>query len=192
MLHPMRPECVIVGLGNPGTEYAATRHNLGYIAVETLARHFGGAAFSDTPRFQSLTAEVNIEGRSCLLMKPYTYMNRSGEAVRKVVDFYKLNPAHQLIVLCDDIDIDPGTHRVRMSGGAGTHNGLKSIVDMIGEAFPRLRLGLGKQPETQDLATWILSKISKEEDELLQRLWQQLPTLIEKIIQEMSSAREGS
>ncbi len=164
----MKPQFLLIGLGNPGREYASTRHNIGWLALDTAASALGATTFSEKPRFLSLISEAELDGVSCLLVKPLTFMNRSGEAIRKLVDFYKLDPALQLLVCCDDIDLPLGTHRLRMSGGPGTHNGLKSIVDCIGEGFPRLRIGIGPKSENIDLAAWILSAMTKEEIKALQ------------------------
>lgn len=164
----MKPTFLLIGLGNPGSQYEKTRHNVGWLAIDCLHATEKGSEWSEKPKFLSALSETTIDGHSVLLVKPLTYMNRSGEAIRKLVDFYKLNPATQILVCCDDIDLPLGTHRLRMSGGPGTHNGLKSIVECIGENFPRLRIGLGSQPEGQDLASWVLSSINAEEKKVLQ------------------------
>lgn len=159
----MKPQFLIVGLGNPGKQYEQTRHNVGWLAVDTLHESAKGSEWSEKPKFLSALSETTIDGESVLLVKPLTFMNRSGEAIRKLVDFYKLNPAKQILVCCDDIDLPLGTHRLRMSGGPGSHNGLKSVVECIGESFPRLRIGIGPKPEGADLATWVLSNMTKTE-----------------------------
>lgn len=163
----MKPQFLLIGLGNPGAQYERTRHNVGWLALDAAAKELSAGTFVDKPRFMSLIAEAKMDAASCLLVKPTTFMNRSGEAVRKLVDFYKLDPSKQLLVCCDDIDLPLGTHRLRMSGGPGTHNGLKSIVDSFGENFPRLRIGLGPNPLGTDLAAWILSAMTKEEKKAL-------------------------
>ncbi|MSR67726.1 aminoacyl-tRNA hydrolase [Candidatus Peribacteria bacterium] len=164
----MKPQFLLIGLGNPGTQYASTRHNIGWLALDAVAQELKAGDWSDKPRFMSAVCEIEIDGLPCLLVKPSTFMNRSGEAIKKLVDFYKLDPATQTLVCCDDIDLPLGTHRLRMSGGPGTHNGLKSIVDILGENFPRFRIGLGPKQEGADLASWILSRLKKEEEKALQ------------------------
>lgn len=164
----MKPQFLLIGLGNPGAQYESTRHNVGWLAVDSVHASEKGSEWSEKPKFLSALSDATIDGHGVLLVKPLTFMNRSGEAVRKLIDFYKLNPATQMLVCCDDIDLPLGTHRLRMSGGPGTHNGLKSIVECIGENFPRLRIGLGSQPSGHDLAAWVLSSIAAGEKKALQ------------------------
>ena len=173
----MKPSLVIIGLGNPGAQYAETRHNLGFRAVDLLAVKSGEgkpfdatqAQWQDKQKFLAQTCEVHIAEVPVLLVKPQTFMNRSGECVRKVTDFFKLDTQKQLRVISDDIDLPLGEIRFRENGGPGTHNGLKSVVEQIGEGFPRLRIGLGTPPAGTDLAAWVLSIPSKEEVETLKR-----------------------
>lgn len=179
----MKPQFLLIGLGNPGTQYAKTRHNVGWMAIDAAASLLKAGEWSEKPKFLSLLSEAACEEIPCLLVKPLTYMNRSGEAIRKLTDFYKLNPATQILVCCDDIDLPLGTHRLRMTGGPGTHNGLKSIVDTFGENFPRLRIGLGAQPEGMDLATWVLSSMTKEELKKLQPCFQYVTAAMKEIIE---------
>ncbi|PIR48770.1 aminoacyl-tRNA hydrolase [Candidatus Peregrinibacteria bacterium CG10_big_fil_rev_8_21_14_0_10_55_24] len=178
----MKPSIVIVGLGNPGASYGRTRHNAGFKAVDLLRESFGEGEWKDAQKFLSQTCEARIVTAPVLLVKPQTYMNRSGEAVRKLVDFYKLDPAHQLLVLCDDIDLPLGEIRYRDKGGPGTHNGLKSIVECLGEVFPRLRVGIGAQPAGEDLATWVLSVPSKEEEQTLQESLTTIPERVREVV----------
>ncbi len=156
----MKPSFLIVGLGNPGKQYAKTRHNAGWLALDTLADEIRAAQYEDRQKFLCWAAEGEIDGNAVLLVKPTTFMNMSGQCVKKLIDFYKLKPQTQLLVLCDDIDIPRGTHRFRMTGGPGTHNGLKSIVEIYGENFPRHRIGLGPKPDNVDLAAWVLSAMT--------------------------------
>jgi PTH1 family peptidyl-tRNA hydrolase len=109
-------------------------------------------------------------------------MNRSGECIRKLVEFYKLDVAKQVLVCCDDVDIPLGTHRLRKTGGPGTHNGLKSIVDIFGENFPRLRIGIGPQPKEIDLAAWVLSKMTEEEEKALTKAFGEVVPAVKSII----------
>lgn len=161
----MKPSLLLVGLGNHGKEYVKTRHNLGFRAVDVLSEDFGMGDWAEKPKFLSRVQEGRVVTVPVLLVQPQTYMNRSGEAIAKLIDFYKLDPAENLLVFCDDIDLPLGELRLREKGGAGTHNGLKSIVQVLGENFPRIRIGLGAQPEGADLSTWVLSALPKEEAE---------------------------
>jgi len=178
----MKPSIVIVGLGNPGASYAQTRHNVGFRAVERLQKEFGEGEWVHARKFLSVTCESRFVTAPVLLVEPQTYMNRSGEAVRKVVDFYKLDPAKQLLVLCDDIDLPLGEVRYREKGGAGTHNGMQSIVDVLGENFPRLRIGIGAQPPDEDLAAWVLSVPSKEEAKQIDEAVKMLPERVREVV----------
>ena len=156
----------VVGLGNPGREYAATRHNLGFMTVDELARRGGGAGFRR--RFRSEIGEVAIDGRKLVLVKPQTYMNLSGHAVREVVNWYRL-PLDQLLVVVDDLDLPFGTLRLRGSGSAGGHNGLASVVEQLGTLdVPRLRIGIGRGRAVATVQ--VLSRFSAEEQRLLPAL----------------------
>ncbi len=185
----MRPQFLFIGLGNPGKAYEQTRHNMGFLAIDELSKKYGEGEWEDKQsKFLSFVQEARINDRPCLLVKPYTFMNRSGEAIAKIIKFYKLNPKTQILVFCDDIDIALGTYRLRMSGGPGTHNGLKSIVESFGEDFPRLRLGIGRQPEGFDLAAWVLSKLTDEDMKAIAPTMKQLPAIILTTIKEMETA----
>ena len=153
---------LIVGLGNPGKRYAFTRHNAGFLCLDYFADTQNVRI--DRLKFQSLLGEVRIGGKRCLLMKPQTFMNNSGEAVRDAAQFYKIDPAHML-VLFDDISLDPGRMRIRRKGTDGGHKGIKSIIYHLGaDDFPRIKIGVGAKPhEDYDLADWVTSPFSKEE-----------------------------
>ncbi len=174
----MKPSLLLVGLGNPGTQYANTRHNTGFRALDVLSEAFAEGEWQEKQKFNSLIQEGRIVTAPVLLVKPQTYMNRSGEAIQKLLDFYKLNPAESLLVLCDDIDLPLGTVRLRRKGGPGTHNGLKSVVEHIGEEFPRLRIGLGQPAAGTDLATWVLNTFSKDEMDAMQKTIAEVPTMV--------------
>ena len=154
-------EYVIAGLGNFGMEYDNTRHNAGFFTVDRLAKNLGEDI--NRLKFKSKTAEVTIEGIRCLLMKPLTYMNNSGEAVVQALDFYKLSTAN-LIVIYDDISLEPGRLRIRRKGSHGGHNGIRSIIELTGEEnFQRIKMGVGKKPHPDyDLAKWVLGKFGLE------------------------------
>ena len=155
-------EYVIAGLGNPGMEYENTRHNAGFMVLDALAEQLG--AKIDRLQFKGKTADVTIGEVRCLLLKPTTYMNNSGESVVQALDFYKLG-ADKLIVICDDISLDPGRLRIRRKGSHGGHNGLRSIVDLTGrDDFQRIKMGVGKKPHPDyDLAKWVLGKFGKDD-----------------------------
>lgn len=178
----MKPSLVIAGLGNPGASYERTRHNIGFQAVDVLSEAFGQGAWKEQQKFKALALEARVVAAPALLVKPLTFMNLSGESLRKIVDFYKLQPGSQLIVLCDDIDLDRGTLRLRLAGGPGTHNGLKSIVEQFGESFPRIRIGIGPKPEKGDLAAWVLSIPPAEEAADIARSLKALPDLIREFV----------
>ncbi len=155
--HSANVEWMIVGLGNPGTEYTFTRHNAGFLCVGVIARKLGVRV--DSARFKALTARAEIAGHGVLLLCPQTYMNSSGEAVREAADFYKI-PPERILVIVDDINLDVGRERYRTDGSSGSHNGLKSIIYQLNsDTFPRVRIGVGKKPVAEmDLADWVLSK----------------------------------
>ena len=155
-------EYVIAGLGNPGMEYEGTRHNAGFAVLDTLAEQLGEKI--DRLRFKGKTAEVTINGKRCLLLKPTTYMNNSGESIIQALEFYKIDAAN-LIVVCDDISLDCGKLRIRRKGSHGGHNGLRSICDLTGrDDFPRIKMGVGKKPHPDyDLAKWVLGKFGRED-----------------------------
>ena len=180
----MKPSLLIVGLGNPGKNYAKTRHNLGFMAMDILGERFGQKDWEDKQKFTAQVCEARVSAIPVLLMKPQTFMNLSGPAIRKAVDFYKLNPKEQVLVVSDDIDLPLGTARLRMRGSAGTHNGLKSVVEQFGEEFPRLKLGIGPKPERVDLAAWVVSAIEDEEMTALRPIFEVLPETVTKFIME--------
>lgn len=156
----------IVGLGNPGLQYENTRHNVGFMTIDYLANKYDIDVRKS--KFKSLYGQGEISGHKVMLIKPQTYMNNSGEAVREIRNFYKFD-IDKLIVIYDDIDIDFGTIRIRKKGSAGSHNGMKSIIYQIqDEQFPRIKVSIGKKPEKWDLANFVLSGFSKEEAEILE------------------------
>ena len=151
---------IVVGLGNIGKEYDKTRHNAGFIAIDSLAAKHG--AKIDRVKFKSTVAEADICGARVLLMKPSTYMNNSGMAIAEAASFYKI-PAENVIVLHDEISFDVGVIRIRRKGSAGGHNGLKSIIACLGsDAFPRVKIGVGKKPTPEyDLVDFVLGRFSE-------------------------------
>ncbi len=159
-------ECIIAGLGNPGGEYAKTRHNIGFCAVDFIAGELGVKI--DRARFHAITADAEIDGVRVLLMKPETFMNNSGTAIAEAAAFYKI-PPEKILVLHDEISFEPGLLRIRRRGSAGGHNGLKSIISHIGsEEFPRIKIGVGKKPSPEyDLASWVLGKLPEDDSRLI-------------------------
>ena len=156
----------IVGLGNPGLQYENTRHNVGFMTIDYLANKYNIDVRK--LKFKSLYGQGEISGHKVMLIKPQTYMNNSGEAVRELRNFYKFD-IDKLIVIYDDIDIDFGTVRIRKKGSAGSHNGMKSIIYQIqDDKFPRIKVSIGKKTEKWDLANFVLSGFSKEEVSILE------------------------
>ncbi len=157
---------LIVGLGNPGTEYQRTRHNCGFRALDMLAEQLGCKV--DRLKFQGLYTQVNYGGRKLFLLKPQTYMNLSGRSVLQLSAYFGI-PPQRIIVMFDDISLEPGRLRVRAEGSAGGHNGIKSIIQELGsQAFPRVKIGVGAKPNPDfDLADWVLSTFSASEEKAL-------------------------
>ena len=156
---------IIVGLGNPEEEYSNTRHNMGFDTINKIAQKYN-IEFSKT-NFKGIDGTGLIEGEKVILLKPQTYMNLSGESIKAIIDFYKLN-TENLIIIYDDIDIEPGIIKLRKTGGPGTHNGMKSVIKEIGtEKFPRVRVGIGKPEHKGDLINYVIGKISEKDKEIL-------------------------
>lgn len=152
---------IVAGLGNPGKEYAETRHNAGFMAVDYLAQKLGVTV--NRARFDALTGEAVIGGKRVLLMKPQTFMNRSGQSVRDAAAFYKI-PPENVLVLCDDINLDVGRLRIRRKGSDGGQKGLRDVIyQMNADTFPRIRLGVGKVPQGGDVVNWVLGRIPESE-----------------------------
>lgn len=155
-------EYIIAGLGNPGAQYENTRHNAGFMTVDTLAQKHNFEI--KRLRFKSLTADVTIAGKRCLVMKPSTFMNNSGEAIVEAMNFYKI-PIENVVICYDDISLDPGRIRIRRKGSDGGHNGIKSIIYLTGsQDFPRIKVGVGQKPSKDyDLANWVLGTFPSED-----------------------------
>ena len=158
---------LIVGLGNPGEKYAHTRHNAGFEVISRLEEHYG-VKLRRRLLLQGMTAEVTDGETKIVLCEPQTFMNRSGECVRRLLARFKV-PQERMLVIYDDIDLPPGKVRVRKNGGPGTHNGMRSIESCLGKTdFPRIRVGTGDRPKGQDLAAWVLGHPGPEERKLLE------------------------
>ncbi len=154
-------EWIIAGLGNPGKKYTGTRHNVGFAALDKLAGQMGVDV--KRSKFDSLYGTGTLGGRQVMLLKPQTFMNLSGQSLLKAAEFYKI-PPERVLVLFDDISLAPGVLRLRKSGSAGGHNGLKSIITFLGEDFPRVKIGVGDRPvKDYELADWVLSRLTAAE-----------------------------
>ena len=157
-----KPEYIIAGLGNPGRDYEYSRHNAGFLCLDILCNKYG--LKTDRVKYHALTCAALIEGKPCLVMRPQTFMNNSGEAIKAAADFYKI-PPEKIIVIYDDISLPTGTLRIRRKGSAGGHNGIKSIIwHLNSDEFPRLKLGVGERADPdEDLKDHVLGKFSKED-----------------------------
>lgn len=174
-------EFIIAGLGNPGKEYELTRHNAGFLTLDILANREGFT--TDRIKYKSLCADVMINGHRCLVMRPQTYMNNSGEAIKEAASFYKI-PPERCIIIFDDIDISLGALRVKRKGSAGTHNGIKSIIyHLNSDNFPRIKIGVGAKPHPDyDLKDYVLSSFSKQEQETLKKTMEKACDAVELIV----------
>lgn len=153
---------IIVGLGNPKKEYENTRHNIGFMAIDALAEKYNISVLDC--KHKALIGKGVINGYKVVLVKPLTYMNLSGEAVRSVIDYYKVDAESELIVIYDDISLDVGQLRIRKKGSAGGHNGIKNIIAQLGhDTFLRIKIGVGEKPKGYDLADYVLGHFGKEE-----------------------------
>lgn len=153
---------LIVGLGNPEAEYGKTRHNMGFNTINKIAEQYHINV--NKTKFQGLSEVGTIEGQKVILVKPQTYMNLSGESVADVVNFYKIDPEEDMIVIFDDISLEPGRIRIRKKGSAGGHNGIKNIIAMTGTSgFKRIKVGVGEKPQGWDLADHVLGRFSDED-----------------------------
>ena len=158
---------IIAGLGNPGKRYENTRHNVGFDAIDELVDRYRipGSGVSH----KAMVGKGIMEGQKVLLAKPLTYMNLSGEAIRGLVDYYKIDPETELLVIYDDISLEPGNIRIRKKGSAGGHNGIKSIIAQLGtQNFQRIRIGVGEKPKNWDLADYVLGTFGKEDRPLVE------------------------
>ena len=169
-------EAIIVGLGNPGKQYEGTRHNAGFMALDTLASALGVRV--DALRFKSLCGDAVIGEKRVLLLKPGTFMNLSGQAVQEAAAYHKV-PMERVLVLMDDVSLPVGGLRIRKKGSDGGHNGLKNIIYLTGrDDFPRVKIGVGQKPHPDyDLADWVLGRFSPEDRKTLQPLFDQMPEI---------------
>lgn len=158
------PVRLIVGLGNPGNEYSQTRHNAGFWLVEALLRQFGGASLSEESKFFGFTGQLTIGSQTCRLLLPNTFMNRSGQSVAALANFYKIEP-ESILVAHDELDIAPGTVRLKTGGGHGGHNGLRDVISCLGnqKQFSRVRIGIGHPGNAKQVSNYVLKKAPEKE-----------------------------
>lgn len=177
-----KPDYIVVGLGNPDTKYLNTRHNAGFMAIDMISKEYNVQV--NRIKFKSLCGNAIIGDKNCLLMKPTTYMNNSGQAVQEVMNFYKV-PIENVIVIYDDISLEPSKLRIRRKGSDGGHNGIKSIIYLTGaDTFPRIKLGVGKKPHPDyNLADWVLSNFNPNELELMKTSCSNAVRCVELIVQ---------
>ncbi len=168
---------IVVGLGNPGEKYTFTRHNAGFLAIDYLSQKVGFKC--DRIKFKALVGEGTIAGVRTLFMKPQTFMNASGEAIKEAADFYKISPEN-IIVISDDASFDVGKLRIRKNGSAGGHNGLKSVIECLNsDKFPRIKLGVGQKPHPDyDIADWVLARLPKEEEARFFSVLEETPNIL--------------
>lgn len=174
---------LIVGLGNPDKKYEKTKHNVGFDALDELIDAY--QIPSSGIAMKGMYGKGIISGERVMVMKPLTYMNLSGNAVRAFTDYYRIDPAEELIVIYDDVDLPAGQVRIRKKGSAGSHNGMKSILQMLGtDEFVRIRIGIGPKPEKWDLADYVLAPFPKEERRSVEEVLAQTPLIIRTILEE--------
>ena len=173
---------LIAGLGNPTKQYEHTRHNIGFDTITYLADHYHISM--NTKKFQGICGSGYIEGQKVLLLMPQTYMNLSGQSVSEAAAFYKLYPATEVIVIYDDIALEPGNIRVRKKGSAGGHNGIKNIIAHLGtQEFQRIRIGVGEKPKEYDLADYVLGRFSAEDRKLVEEAFANAADAVRLMVQ---------
>ena len=173
---------LIAGLGNPEPKYDGTRHNTGFAALDALAEAWGCEI--NKSKWQGLYGIAQVDGRKVMLLKPLTYMNLSGESVRALVDYYKIDPEEELIVIYDDISLEPGKIRIRKKGSAGGHNGIKNIIAQLGtQNFQRIKVGVGEKPKGWDLADYVLGHFSQEDRGLVDDALKRVAGAVELMVQ---------
>ncbi|QDW73782.1 aminoacyl-tRNA hydrolase [Lachnospiraceae bacterium KGMB03038] len=173
---------IIAGLGNPTLKYEGTRHNAGFDVIDVLADKYNISV--DGRKARAYIGKGIIGGSKVILAKPQTYMNLSGESIRGLVDYYKIDAEQQLLVIYDDISLAPGQLRIRKKGSAGGHNGIKNIIAHLGtQIFPRIKMGVGEKPKEFDLADYVLSRFSKEERAQMEEGYEKAVNAVEMILQ---------
>jgi PTH1 family peptidyl-tRNA hydrolase len=178
---------IIAGLGNPTKKYEHTRHNIGFDVITYLADKYNISM--NTARFKGICGSGVIEGQKVLLLQPQTFMNLSGSSIGEAVSFYKLDPASELIVIYDDIALEPGYIRIRKKGSAGGHNGIKDIIAHLGsQEFLRIRVGVGEKPKDYDLADYVLGRFSKEDREKVEEAIQYAAAAVGMMVRDETDA----
>lgn len=177
---------IVAGLGNPTKEYDKTRHNAGFETIDVLADMLGTTV--EEKKFKGLYGRGIIGGEKVILLKPQTFMNLSGESIREASDFYKVEPDH-IIIVYDDISLDVGQLRIRTKGSAGGHNGIKNIIAHLGtQEFPRVKVGVGDKPKKMDLADYVLSRFSKEDQAKMEEAYKEAAKAVEVLITQGADA----
>ena len=177
---------IIAGLGNPTLQYEGTRHNVGFDVIDMLADRYNISV--DGRKGRALIGKGMIGGQKVLLVKPQTYMNLSGESLRELVNYYKIDEEHELLVIYEDISLDVGQLRIRKKGSAGGHNGIKNIIAHLGgQVFPRIKVGVGEKPPKYDLADYVLGHFSKAEQELMSEGYDNAVKAVELIVSDQIS-----
>ncbi len=172
---------IIAGLGNPTKEYEGTRHNVGFDVIDRLSEKYNIAV--DTKKHRALIGKGMIAGQKAILAKPQTYMNLSGESIRSLLDYYKVDEEHELLVIYDDVSLGVGQLRIRAKGSAGGHNGIKNIIAHLGgQVFPRIKIGVGEKPPKYDLADYVLGHFSKAEKVLMDEGYDNAVRAVEMIV----------
>lgn len=172
---------IIAGLGNPTKEYEGTRHNVGFDVIDRLSEKYNIAV--DTKKHRALIGKGMIAGQKVILAKPQTYMNMSGESIRSLLDYYKVDEEHELLVIYDDVSLGVGQLRIRAKGSAGGHNGIKNIIAHLGgQVFPRIKIGVGEKPPKYDLADYVLGHFSKAEKVLMDEGYDNAVRAVEMIV----------
>ena len=172
---------IIAGLGNPTKEYEGTRHNVGFDVIDRLSEKYNIAM--DTKKHRAFIGKGMIAGQKVILAKPQTYMNLSGESIRSLLDYYKVDEEHELLVIYDDVSLGVGQLRIRAKGSAGGHNGIKNIIAHLGgQVFPRIKIGVGEKPPKYDLADYVLGHFSKAEKILMDEGYDNAVRAVEMIV----------
>lgn len=178
---------IIAGLGNPGKQYANTRHNIGFDVIDRLAEEENISVLEK--KHKAIIGKGYVERQKCILAKPQTFMNLSGESVRELIDYYKVDETCELIIISDDISLEPGQLRIRKKGSAGGHNGLKNIISHIGhDTFVRVKMGVGEKPKGYDLADYVLGHFSAGEQKLMKDASRRATDAIRMIISQDADA----
>ena len=181
---------LIVGLGNPGRQYEATRHNMGFDVIDKLVEEYNVP--QSGVKFNAMYGKGRIEGQPVILMKPLSYMNLSGGPVRDMANYFKIDPETEMIVIYDDIDLEPGQLRIRKKGSAGGHNGIKHIIQQLGtQTFVRIKVGVGAKPKGWDLADYVLGRFGSNERKLVEEAQERACKAVEIFAASAESCRDG-